>query len=155
MQDHGVLPAEGGLFKSERTADSSRKVKGRVGWHRRQGTAHKSTGPQVDGLDRSNQEMAMAGGGEEKSGEWKEIPFSWVVRGRQERHLINQQVSFIRATGCWGTPVLLQVSEKVYAWAAAAVFPPPTLVSHMHKTSKGVCLEYSHRSFGVNATVVL
>lgn len=79
LQDQGVLPADGGLIKPTKNSEALRKGK-------------RLTSGQRGSLAR--------GGDEENNGEWKEIPFSWVVRGRQESHLVGQQVRFLGAAQC-------------------------------------------------------
>eukprot|EP00752_Nemacystus_decipiens_P018599 g16677.t1 len=85
LQDYGVLPAEGGLLQSnrKRTAKSTRHGGG--------GTD--GTGKRVGGgRELPGRRVSASGGGNAENTEWKEIPFSWVVRGRQESHLVDQQL---------------------------------------------------------------
>lgn len=48
------------------------------------------------GSGRSEQRGSAVGSGEAGGSEWNEVPFSWVVRGRQESHLVDQQVRILR-----------------------------------------------------------
>lgn len=47
------------------------------------------------GGGRSKRRGSGVGAGKAENTEWNEIPFSWVVRGRQESHLIDQQVRLL------------------------------------------------------------
>ncbi len=84
LQDHGVLPAEGGLLQSSRKGKEKLSGRGREG---------KATSRHP--AERSESRGTAPGGRREESTQWNEIPFSWVVRGRQERHLIDQQVTLL------------------------------------------------------------
>ncbi|CAM9369377.1 unnamed protein product, partial [Ectocarpus sp. 12 AP-2014] len=94
LQDHGVLPADGGVVKGSHVAEqrSPRKGKGMTD------IARKGTG--IDGTSRrgggggrlSRRWESAVDKGKEAQAEWDEIPFSWIVRGRQESHLIDQQL---------------------------------------------------------------
>lgn len=83
LQDHGVLPAEGGLLQL-----------GRKGKQQLPGRERGGKGRSRHPGEHSESRGTARGGGKEESTKWNEIPFSWVVRGRQERHLIDQQVTF-------------------------------------------------------------
>ncbi|CBN77304.1 conserved unknown protein [Ectocarpus siliculosus] len=94
LQDHGVLPADGGLVKGSHVTEQRSPRKGRG----MTDTARKGTG--IDGTSRrgggggrlSRRWDSAVDKGKEAQAEWNEIPFSWIVRGRQESHLIDQQL---------------------------------------------------------------
>lgn len=90
LQDHGVLPAEGGLLQSNRKSKAKSTRRGGLGPDGR----GKGTGGRID-----------------EGTEWKEIPFSWIVRGRQESHLVDQQVPHVatcEVRSMFFTPQLLR-----------------------------------------------
>ena len=89
LQDHGVLPAEGGLLQSGGKKGKEKPAR-RGGGGQRGGRRRPGSG----GGERSEKREAASGGEREESTQWNKVPFSWVVRGRQERHLIDQQVTF-------------------------------------------------------------
>lgn len=59
----------------------------------REGTGDRDR--RVGGRDGSERRGSASFSGNAESIEWKEIPFSWVIRGRQESHLVDQQVTHI------------------------------------------------------------
>ena len=92
LQDFGLLPDEGGKTKSEAASSgASRKGNSRAGGRkgRRSSGGHHGVDGALSGQKRGSTV------GELQRSEWNEIPFSWVVRGRQESHLINQQVRLL------------------------------------------------------------
>lgn len=95
LQDHGVLPEQGGLSRTTDTFSRGRgqkRIPGRRG--RQQGGGRGNSKERGDG-GRASGGNSGATDDEESDhdhGDWNEIPFSWVVRGRQERHLFDQQV---------------------------------------------------------------
>lgn len=94
LQDHGVLPADGGLVNGGRVTEqrSPRKGRGRTD-RARKGTGIDGTSRRGSGGGRLSRRWEPAvDKGKEAQAEWDEIPFSWIVRGRQESHLIDQQV---------------------------------------------------------------
>lgn len=94
LQDHGVLPADGGLVKGSHFTEqrSPRKGRGRTD-SARNGTGIDGTSRRGGGGGRLSRRWESAvDKGKEAQAEWDEIPFSWIVRGRQESHLIDQQV---------------------------------------------------------------
>lgn len=93
LQDYGLLPAEGGLMKAT-VVDKSGGDKGTRGGGRRLAGGGQHF-PRVEGCSERGKSAAEAG--QEDGMEWNEVPFSWVVRGRQERHLVDQQVRLLQA----------------------------------------------------------
>ncbi|CAM9159639.1 unnamed protein product [Ectocarpus fasciculatus] len=94
LQDHGVLPADGGLVNGGRVTEqrSPRKGRGRTD-RARKGTGIDGTARRGSGGGRLSRRWESAvDKGKEAQAEWDEIPFSWIVRGRQESHLIDQQL---------------------------------------------------------------
>ncbi|CAM9277713.1 unnamed protein product, partial [Scytosiphon promiscuus] len=88
LQDHGVLPAEGGLMKAAVSEKPCTDTKGK-----RRGRGVAGGGQRVgEGAIRSEQQGSAVDAGEAGARRWNEVPFSWVVRGRQERHLVDQQL---------------------------------------------------------------
>lgn len=95
LQDHGVLPEEGGLSKATDTFTKRRGQKRTPGSRGgKQGGGGRNITERGDGGRASGEYSGTIDGGEsdDDGGDWNEIPFSWVVRGRQERHLFDQQV---------------------------------------------------------------
>lgn len=93
LQDYGVLPDEGGLMKAKTTEREHSNQKGQQKEDRRRGGrgGRRTAG----GGGRSGGGGTGIGAENADSTEWNEIPFSWVVRGRQESHLIDQQVRLL------------------------------------------------------------
>ncbi|CAM9217533.1 unnamed protein product, partial [Hapterophycus canaliculatus] len=88
LQDHGVLPAEGGLMKEVVTEKACIDGKGK-----RRGRGVASGGQRIGGGPGSYERRGLeVGAGTAERSEWNEVPFSWVVRGRQESHLVDQQL---------------------------------------------------------------
>lgn len=94
LQDHGVLPADGGLVKRSHVTEQRNPRKGRGRADRaRKGTGFDGASRRDSGGGRLSRRWESADDkGKEAQAEWDEIPFSWIVRGRQESHLIDQQV---------------------------------------------------------------
>lgn len=80
LEDHGILQPE-----TSTTEENSRKAL--VGGDQGPGSRLKAAacGKRREVGDDQRR-------GSDSPGAWSEIPFSWIVRGRQERHLIDQQV---------------------------------------------------------------
>lgn len=80
LEDRGVPPANSlsGIATAKKVSgDIAKRSRSRWGdARRRKGRARGG------GIDEEQDPRA----------DWNEIPFSWIVRGRQERHLIDQQV---------------------------------------------------------------
>lgn len=108
LQDHGVLPAEGGLMKAGVTDKPCTDEKGK-----RRGREAASGGRRVDGgVNHSEQRGSEVGAGKDERSEWKEVPFSWVVRGRQESHLVDQQVRIPKLDAdSWPQPCSFRLSD--------------------------------------------
>ncbi|CAB1101509.1 unnamed protein product [Ectocarpus sp. CCAP 1310/34] len=94
LQDHGVLPADGGVVKGSHVTEqrSPRKGKGTADIARKGTGIDDTYRPGGGGGRLPRRSKSAVDKGKEAQAEWDEIPFSWIVRGRQESHLIDQQL---------------------------------------------------------------
>lgn len=137
LQDHGVLPAEGGLLQAnrKRRGKSSRRAGGETD------SRGKQSGGRHEGPGRRG---PASGSGNAENTAWKEIPLSWVVRGRQESHLVDQQVptAFFCTAGCcylspnplresfWSNPPMISLFIPRLQYQNCPRWRSPTILMH-------------------------